>query len=445
MVGQTVGSYEVIAPLGAGGMGLVFLAEHQRIARRAAVKVLAPEFTGSPDALKRFFMEARATSLIRHPGIVEVFDCDVDANGCAYIVMEYLEGETLAAFLHREGAVPGRVACAIGKRIADALAAAHSHAIVHRDLKPGNIFLSTGCGALAPSECEIKVLDFGIAKLLSGDAANDSLTRTGAVLGTPAYIAPEQCNDPKAVDQRTDVYALGCILFEMICGSPPFPGADVREVMVAHMFQAPPSVAERVASTPPWLSQLIDEMLAKHPSGRPQSMIDVARVLSQGDPHEGPFSLSLSPRPESAPSAEAGATPRLPVRRADRRGPPIKLAYAVGVLSAVVGATALVLVRSAGDAGRMPAAIARPTPTVPSSTLPKTLPEVTVTETRPEAAPSTPLVSEDRTIPANLLQDGVPLAPRPVTRKRPDAVVSSGNAPLRRASPPSQTNGIVDL
>src|SRR3954451_10687398 len=136
MVGEMFGGYRVLAKLGAGGMGEVFLAAHQRIERRAAIKVLIPELTQNPDIVRRFLTEARATSLIRHPGIVEVFDCDVDPSGRAYIVMEYLEGETLADVLDRQRRLPYDEACAVAAKVAEALAAAHAQGIAHRDLKP---------------------------------------------------------------------------------------------------------------------------------------------------------------------------------------------------------------------------------------------------------------------------------------------------------------------
>src|SRR5215831_13553359 len=136
MIGEALGNYAVVAPLGKGGMGMVFLAEHQRISRRAAIKVIAPELTEDPAILRRFFDEARATSLIRHPGIVEVYDCDVDRSGRAYIVMEYLEGETVASCLRRMGRLSWNAASGVARRVAEAVGAAHESGIVHRDLKP---------------------------------------------------------------------------------------------------------------------------------------------------------------------------------------------------------------------------------------------------------------------------------------------------------------------
>jgi len=297
MIGETFGNYEVLAAIGKGGMGEVFLAQHQRIARRAAIKVLSPELTRYPDAVKRFLTEARATSLIRHPGIVEVLDCGIDARARAYIVMEYLEGETLAAYLKRAGRLPWRLACAIGRQIADAVGAAHGSGIVHRDLKPENVFLWAGDPGAAAPGVAVKVLDFGIAKLLSFEARAERITRDGVMLGTPRYTSPEQFFGASEVDQRTDVYSLGCIVFEMICGAPPFVIDRLQALMAAHMFEPPPAASAAVPAIPAWLDQLLARMLAKTPEERPASMVEVAGLLAaagEAAPHSGPSARAVT-------------------------------------------------------------------------------------------------------------------------------------------------------
>jgi serine/threonine protein kinase len=276
MVGETFGNYEVVATLGKGGVGVVYLAQHHTIARRAAIKVLAPELSKDRDVVKRFFLEALATSLIRHPGIVEVFDYDVEPSGRAYIVMEYLEGESLAECLERSGSLPWQTACAIAQRIASAVGAAHAHGVVHRDLKPGNVFVSRVVGSFDVTERRIKVLDFGLAKLLSDDRGTERITRAGMLLGTPMYISPEQCTGADQAMPSADIYALGCILFEMINGRPPFERDGIRAILAAHMFEAPP----RVPGVPVWLEELILRMLAKKPEDRPGSMDEVAEALA---------------------------------------------------------------------------------------------------------------------------------------------------------------------
>jgi eukaryotic-like serine/threonine-protein kinase len=279
MLGERFGSFKAVAKLGTGTMGEVFLAEHQRIQRRAAIKVLVPEQTRDAEMVRRFFSEARAISLIRHPSIVEVYDCDVHRNGRAYIVMEYLAGETLAARLRRSSALPWPSACRVGRLIADALAAAHEVRVIHRDLKPANILLLSE--AEWPDAAEVKVLDFGVAKLLAGDLAGGPSTAAGTILGTPEYMSPEQCSGAR-VDERSDIYALGCMLFEMIAGFPPFTGDRLRDLLAAHKFRPPPPLASS-GHAPRWVAGLVERMLSKDPGQRPQTMVDVARLLAVAD------------------------------------------------------------------------------------------------------------------------------------------------------------------
>jgi len=277
MLGERFGSFKAIAKLGTGSMGEVFLAEHQRIDRRAAIKVLVPEQCRDADMVRRFFIEARAMSLVRHPGVVEVYDCDVHRNGRAYIVMEYVEGETLEHRLGRTGALAWPSACRIAHLVADAIAAAHEKQIIHRDLKPGNVLLLSD--ADWPRPTEVKVLDFGIAKLLGGDVTGGPSTVRGSILGTPEYMSPEQCTGG-TVDHRTDIYALGCMLFEMVAGAPPFASECVRDLLTAHKFHPPPSLAASTPQAPSWLDRLVARMLAKAPADRPQATAEVAGVLA---------------------------------------------------------------------------------------------------------------------------------------------------------------------
>jgi serine/threonine-protein kinase len=282
MLGERFGSFKAVKRLGAGTMGEVYLAEHQRINRSAAIKVLMPEWTRDAEAIRRLFIEARATSLIRHPGIVEIYDCDVHRNGRAYIVMEYLEGETLGHRIEREEALPWTSACLIGGRIAAAIGAAHERAIIHRDLKPDNVMLTSAGDR--PGPAEVKVLDFGLAKLMTGDIFGGVGTLAGSLLGSPTYMSPEQCQAGPA-DHRSDVYSLGCMLFEMIAGRPPFPCDSVRKLLAAHRSEAAPELREWAPQVPARVSRLVARMLAKAPADRPQSMGEVGAALAEaGDP-----------------------------------------------------------------------------------------------------------------------------------------------------------------
>ena len=277
MIGRTIGSYTLVEKLGQGGMGEVYLADHRRIGRRAAIKFLLPALSQDADVVTRFFNEARAASVIKHPGIVEIYDCDV-VDEQAYIVMEYLEGESLAATLRRTGALasePIAIAAVVGQ-IASALAAAHRKEIIHRDLKPENIFLSVEESARAPFV--VKILDFGIAKL-TAPGGGGSNTRTGGLLGTPVYMSPEQCRGLSTIDRRADIYALGCVMFELATGRHVFVKEASGDLLVAHIIETPPRVSAFRPDIPSWMDELVAKMLAKGPDDRPSSMDEIVTAM----------------------------------------------------------------------------------------------------------------------------------------------------------------------
>jgi serine/threonine-protein kinase len=262
-------------------MGAVYLARHRHLQRAAAIKVLLPELSSNPDVVERFFNEARATARIRHPGIVEVFDCDVLPGGRAYIVMEFLQGESLGGHLSRARRLfpDMNSIAAITAMIAEALAAAHAQGIAHRDLKPDNVFLAHD--PKSPGPFVVKILDFGIAKLLAGREEGSSKTRTGSLLGTPIYMSPEQCRGHGRVDHRSDIYSLGCILFEMICGRPPFVREWPGDLMIAHVSEAPPAVSSIEPEAPPEIDALVARMLAKDPADRPQAAEEIVETMAR--------------------------------------------------------------------------------------------------------------------------------------------------------------------
>jgi eukaryotic-like serine/threonine-protein kinase len=277
VIGETVGSYKIVQKLGEGGMGEVYLAEHRYIARRAAIKFLLKELTSSEEVFNRFFTEARAASLIQHPGIIEVQDCGVHTDGRAYMIMEFLNGESVRGYLDRTGNMERdrSGALAILRQVAGALGAAHAQGIVHRDLKPDNVFLHLPSGR-PPSDPSVKVLDFGIAKLIGGAAAG-SKTRTGNLLGTPLYMSPEQCRGSGKADDRSDIYSLGCIMYELCCGQPPFVAEGLGDLIVAHISLPPPDPQGVSAA----VRAILLGCLAKDPNQRPQSMAEVARLLTE--------------------------------------------------------------------------------------------------------------------------------------------------------------------
>ncbi len=444
MTAETLGNYKLVAKLGSGSMGVVFLAEHQRIARRVAIKLLSPELIREPQVLQRFFNEARATSLIRHPGIVDIFDCDVDPSGRAYMVMEYLEGQTLGGRLRETGSLPWPAACVIAEQVADALGAAHGKAIVHRDLKPDNIFL-VGDPEAATARATVKVLDFGVAKLLAVDAQR--LTMRGMVIGTPEYMSPEQSGGSEAVDHRADIYALGCILFEMLSGKPPFAASSVQELLIAHRFRSAPSLAAAVPNAPGWLTKLLARMLAKEPAERPASMHEVAKALRDQEPPPpiasaeavaegaapaaiGAESAVVEPaaEPTGATRIERGARDRIAaiVRRVEpRRGQ-----IAFGLAAVVVVACAIWAARGVSSGERRSHAGAA-------------TPAVGVAATEATSPPSSqPLETAAQPITNPAVAD--PLPPEPALEKpaRPERRAPPGARPTRKVV---DSDGIVDL
>jgi eukaryotic-like serine/threonine-protein kinase len=276
--GSHIGPYTIRRRLGAGGMGEVYLGEHRYLERRAAIKVLLPELSMNAEVVSRFFTEARAASRIEHPGIVQIVDCDRHQGGEAYIVMELLEGESLGDHLARLDRLDSRSAIGIAGGIASPLQAAHSKGIVHRDLKPDNVFLARP--QIEGNLTVVKILDFGIAKLATDGAIATRKTRTGSLLGTPLYMSPEQCRGSGLVDHRADIYSLGCILFEMLCGRPPFVRDGAGELFAAHLSEPVPDMTAFVA-VPPGLEALTMRMLEKDPGRRPQSMDAVVRELER--------------------------------------------------------------------------------------------------------------------------------------------------------------------
>jgi serine/threonine protein kinase len=297
-----IGQYRIVRRIGAGGMGLVFLAEHTLLGRRAAIKTLLPSVATNPGIVERFFNEARATSAISDPGVIQIFDFGYHVDGTAYIVMELLEGESLSARIARLGRLSPANALRIARQIAGSLAAAHAHDIVHRDLKPENVFLV--CDAEAQGGERTKILDFGICKVGTGDPM---LSQAGAMIGTPVYMSPEQCRGARDVDHRADIYAFGCLLFHMLTGRPPFMGDATGELIVAHLEEDPPAPSRYAAELSPEIDALVRRCLAKAPADRYPSMTDLQHVL-------GDLYADL----EGSEIAVASVPPKMPLGRGFR-------------------------------------------------------------------------------------------------------------------------------
>jgi eukaryotic-like serine/threonine-protein kinase len=276
LIGTTAGNYRILDKIADGGMGSVYRAEHALIGRLVAVKVLLPELTGNREIVDRFFREAKATTAIKHPGIVEIFDFGYLETGLAYIVMELLEGMTLARRIKMRGTMPEGEAAALLRGVCSALAAAHDKGIVHRDLKPDNLFLVQDLDI--PNGERIKLLDFGIAKLTDIGSAH-AATKTGAVMGTPTYMSPEQCRGSGDVDARADIYSLGCIFYQLLTGKPPFANEGAGEVIGMHLYVQPEPPSRHALGISPDTEALVMAMLAKDPKARPQTARELAQAF----------------------------------------------------------------------------------------------------------------------------------------------------------------------
>jgi serine/threonine-protein kinase len=304
LVSQVIADrYHVVRKLGEGGMGQVYLAEHVKMGRKSAIKVMNPATVNDPDAVARFNREAANASRISHPNVCAIYDFGETPEGLIYLAMEFVEGEPLTDVLEREGTLPTPRAAAIFLQVADALQAAHDLGIVHRDLKPDNIMLARA----RDGSDVVKVVDFGIAKAVGGDDSQ-KVTKTGLVVGTPEFMSPEQLAGDK-LDGRSDLYALALVLFKMLTGQLPFAGETAQDTMVKRLIDDPaPLAAVRPdLAFPPGLQATLDAALTRSPAERYRSTAkfasDVAAVLGV---ERGP---RLSPLPPTRAGPDAPTEP----------------------------------------------------------------------------------------------------------------------------------------
>jgi serine/threonine protein kinase len=275
LIGQTIaGRFLVLKKIGSGGMGSVYRARQEGIDRDVAIKVLLGDLTRNDTVLRRFTLEALAVSRLRHPNTIQIFDYGQTSDGNPYIAMEFLDGHSLYDLLRKERPLPIRRALRIMAQVAQSLAEAHSKEIVHRDLKPENIFLVT----VGSNADYVKVLDFGVAKLRDHKSDQGTLTQAGSIFGTPRYMSPEQCG-AQPVDHRSDLYALGVILYEMVTGRPPFTHDQPLGLLLAHVNEQPlpPSAATDRQVIPAGVEELVLRLLEKLPDDRLPSADDLAR------------------------------------------------------------------------------------------------------------------------------------------------------------------------
>jgi len=361
LVGQVVAErYHVVKKLGEGGMGQVYLAEHVKMGRRSAIKVMNPSMTHDPDAVARFNREAANASRITHPNVCAVYDFGETPDGLIYLAMEFIEGEPLTDLIEREGALKVPRAVKIFQQTADALQAAHDLGIVHRDLKPDNIMLARG----RDGADIVKVVDFGIAKAVGGDEAGQKVTKTGLVVGTPEFMSPEQLSGDK-LDGRSDLYSLALVLYRMLTGRLPFEASTVQETMIKRLTDEPTKLAAARPDLtfPPGLQKVMDHALARTPGERYQSVAefaaDVGRAVGSlaGAPQDTEGRTQLIGAQDQTRIADAVPATRVAPAGKRRRS---VLPIAAGVAVVVLGGGAYALF----GRGHAPA----PVPPVPDTT-----------------------------------------------------------------------------
>jgi hypothetical protein len=291
-------SYELDRELGRGGMAIVYCARDTRLKRSVAVKLLPPELAFRADIRTRFLREAETAARLNHPNIVPIFSVD-ERDGLVYFVMAFVQGGSLGDRLRRQGALPITDARRILRELADALGYAHKTGVVHRDIKPDNILLDADTN-------RAMITDFGIARAATGGDGT-RLTATGAAIGTPAYMSPEQCAGDRDIDGRSDLYSLGAMAYQMLTGEPPFIGGSTPAIMVKHVTEAPVPPRDRRAEIPPDLERIVLTLLEKNPANRFATGQDVVAALD-GAPVPAP---AVAPREASSVSDKAVLAQRI--------------------------------------------------------------------------------------------------------------------------------------
>jgi serine/threonine-protein kinase len=310
--GETIdGKYEVEAVVGTGGMGVVLAARHVALGQRVAVKFLLPDVAKrQPEAVERFLREARAVTQLKSEHVARVMDVATAEGGAAYLVMEYLEGRDLRRVLEEQGRLPVEAVVDYVLQAAEALAEAHARGIVHRDLKPANLFLTRGIDG-SPL---VKVLDFGISKAPA--KGERGITRTDAVMGSPGYMSPEQIRSAKNVDQRSDVWGLGIVLYELVSGQPPFDGDNIATLSAQIVVETPKPVESLRPEVPKALADAVAKCLEKEPTKRFASMSELAAALA---PFASPAGALVAERIRRMTGSGIAFAPTLLVSAAESR------------------------------------------------------------------------------------------------------------------------------
>ena len=315
-----VPGYEVLGEIGRGGMGVVYKARHLKLNRLTALKVIRKERLAHPDAVRRFRREAQAAARLSHPNIVLVYECDQDGD-THFLAMEYVPGLTLQRLVEQSGPLSVGQACHLMRQAALALQHASEQGLVHRDVKPSNLMV-VAPGGKPPPRPVVKVLDMGVARLHpSANAVEESmttLTRDGAVIGTPDYVAPEQLENPHGADMRADLYSLGCTFYFLLSGRVPFPGGTLLQKLDRQRWETPPSVDQLRPDVPPAAAAVIRKLMAKRPDDRYRTAAALAAAPGGADARWATCRAS-SRRRRSAKSAVSAGTPGRSRRRRSRR------------------------------------------------------------------------------------------------------------------------------
>jgi eukaryotic-like serine/threonine-protein kinase len=263
--------YRIIRALGRGGMGVVYLAEHLSMDRKVAIKIVSRHLVGNPEILARFEREVKVVAKLNHPNIVQAHDYE-QVQGIHLLVMEFVDGLSLDRVVEKKGPLSVAHACSFVGQAALGLQHAHENGLVHRDIKPHNLMLTR--------KSVVKVLDFGLALLAQRSQSAPGITATNMFMGTPDYMAPEQASNARTADIRADIYALGCTLYHLLTGRPPFPSGEWLEKVMAHAGEIPTPLIEKRSDIPQALSDFVARMLAKGPAERPATPGEVAKALS---------------------------------------------------------------------------------------------------------------------------------------------------------------------
>ncbi|MBN1610568.1 MAG: protein kinase [Polyangiaceae bacterium] len=440
------GRFRVERELGAGGMGVVLVATHLELDEPVALKVMLPKCASNAEAASRFAREARASVKIRSEHIVRVLDVARLEDGTPYMVMEYLEGTDLAGLLEAQGPLPPPAAVAYVLQACDAIAAAHALGIIHRDLKPANLFLARrGDGTQG-----IKVLDFGISKLSVRLSERDAtLTGTSVMMGSPPYMAPEQMLSAKSADARTDIWGLGCVLYELIVGSRPFRGTTMPELCAAIMAESPTPPSELRPDAPKGLDTVVLRCLEKSPAARYPTVAELASALAPFSPESSAVVAGILRRaaPDSvAPAPGASAPP--PVNASDTAAAWGQTQTGLGRRgrrhSVMLTATAIVL----GGAGWLSWRLVWPPPHAAS---PSTTARVATEPAQSTMKPPLPAAAGDKSAaPAGpsdraATQPAVTLAVEPAaSRPEPPAQSHAARPAVVRRTPPTGSTRISD-